>query len=40
MKFKLDENIPHRAAALLRERGHDAVTVLDQVPAGTADSVC
>jgi predicted nuclease of predicted toxin-antitoxin system len=37
MKFKLDENIPVEASALLREAGHDAVTVLDQQMGGKAD---
>ena len=39
MKFKLDENIPVEAAALLREAGHDAVTVLDQNMGGKADEI-
>ncbi len=39
MKFKLDENIPVEAAALLREVGHDAVTVLDQNMGGKADEI-
>jgi uncharacterized protein DUF5615 len=30
MKFKIDENLPIEAAALLREAGHDALTVHDQ----------
>lgn len=30
MRFKLDENLPVEAAAVLREAGHDAATVLDQ----------
>ncbi|MEM1116298.1 MAG: DUF5615 family PIN-like protein [Bacteroidota bacterium] len=37
MRFKLDENLPTRAAALLRDAGHDAVTVLDQKMGGAAD---
>ena len=37
MKFKLDENIPVEASILLRESGHDAVTVLDQNMGGKAD---
>jgi len=37
MKFKLDENVPSRAVDLIRQRGHDVLLVLDQVPAGTAD---
>jgi predicted nuclease of predicted toxin-antitoxin system len=30
MKFKIDENLPIEAAALLREAGHDALIVHDQ----------
>lgn len=30
MRFKIDENLPHEVAALLRNVGHDAVTILDQ----------
>ncbi|MEM6648512.1 MAG: DUF5615 family PIN-like protein [Bacteroidota bacterium] len=37
MMFKLDENLPVDAARLLREAGHDAVTVLDQAMGGTPD---
>jgi predicted nuclease of predicted toxin-antitoxin system len=37
MKFKLDENLPVEASALLREAGHDALTVLDQNMGGKAD---
>jgi len=37
MKFKLDENIPVEASILLRESGHDAVTVLDQNMGGRED---
>jgi predicted nuclease of predicted toxin-antitoxin system len=29
MKFKLDENLDPRAAAILRKAGHDALTVAD-----------
>ena len=39
MKFKLDENIPVEASLLLREAGHDAVTVLDQNMGGKADEL-
>ena len=38
MRFKIDENLPLLAAQLLRESGHDAITVLDQQMGGTADS--
>ena len=37
MKFKLDENLPTAAATALRERGHDALMVLDQISAGGTD---
>ena len=30
MRFKIDENLPVEAAELLRQAGHDAVTVLEQ----------
>ncbi len=30
MQFKLDENIPPSGADLLRELGHDVMTVYDQ----------
>lgn len=37
MRFKTDENVHPDAAGLLRERGHDALTVWDQDLRGTAD---
>jgi hypothetical protein len=37
VKFKLDENLPVEASMLLREAGHDALTVLDQNMGGKAD---
>jgi len=37
MKFKLDENLPVEASTLLREAGHDALTVLDQNMGGEPD---
>jgi predicted nuclease of predicted toxin-antitoxin system len=37
MKFKLDENIPVEVSMLLREAGHDALSVLDQGMGGKAD---
>jgi predicted nuclease of predicted toxin-antitoxin system len=37
MKFKLDENLPVEAVILLREAGHDALTLLDQQMGGQAD---
>ena len=37
MKFKLDENLPIEAAELLREAGHNAVTVLEQNMGGEPD---
>ncbi|MEO0529601.1 MAG: DUF5615 family PIN-like protein [Planctomycetota bacterium] len=42
--FKIGENLPAEAAALLRKAGHYAVTVLDQtmggVPDATVSKVC
>jgi len=38
MKFKIDENLPVEAAKLLREVGHDAVTVHDQGLRGAFDA--
>lgn len=38
MKFKLDENLPVRAVEVLRAAGHDAVNLLDQIPAGAEDA--
>ena len=37
MRFKLDKNLPVEASSLLREAGHDALTVLDQNMGGNAD---
>ncbi len=37
MKFKLDENLPTEAVAVLLEAGHDAMSVLDQDLGGEAD---
>ncbi len=34
MRFKLDENLPLEAAALLRDAGHEADTVYDESLAG------
>jgi predicted nuclease of predicted toxin-antitoxin system len=39
MKFKVDENLPVEAAEVLRQAGHDAVTVLEQQLGGAPDSV-
>lgn len=38
MKFKIDENLPIEAAALLNQAGYDTGTVYDQNLAGEADS--
>ncbi len=44
MKFKVDENLPVEVADLLRQVGHDAVTVFEQHLEGSPDcdiaSVC
>ena len=37
MRFKLDENLPAELAALFRQAGHDAVTVLDESLGGSSD---
>jgi len=37
LRFKLDENIPGEAIALLREAGHDLRTILDQGLGGRPD---
>lgn len=38
MRFKIDENLPREVADLLREAGHDALTVHEQGMAGAADA--
>lgn len=38
MRFKTDENLPLQAAELLRNAGHDVVTVLDQKMGGVNDA--
>ena len=37
MKLKLDENLGHRVAGLIREAGHDVSTVFEQNLAGAGD---
>ena len=37
MKFKVGENLPVEAAQVLREAGHDTVTVLEQYHGGGTD---
>lgn len=39
MKFKLDENLPVEACAVLSKAGHDAHTVLQEEMGGQPDSV-
>ena len=34
MRFKIDENLPPEVTALLRQEGHEAVTVFDQGSVG------
>lgn len=38
MQFKIDENLPVEAANLLKQAGHDALTIHDQHMAGHPDS--
>jgi len=38
VRFKVDENLPVEAAELLRQSGHDAMTVLEQGSSGSADA--
>jgi predicted nuclease of predicted toxin-antitoxin system len=38
VRFKLDENLPKRAEALLRDAGHDVETVLDEQLGGDSDT--
>ena len=37
MRFKTDENLPMEIAELLRQQGHDALTIADEGLAGVAD---
>jgi predicted nuclease of predicted toxin-antitoxin system len=37
MKFKIDENLPVEVAELLREAGHDAITIHDEKLVGADD---
>ena len=37
MKFKIDENLPVEIAALLRDAGYEATSVVDQGLGGSAD---
>ncbi|MHB1928507.1 MAG: DUF5615 family PIN-like protein [Acidimicrobiales bacterium] len=39
MRFKLDENLPYRAARMFVEAGHEADTVYDEDLAGQPDEV-
>ena len=38
MKIKIDENLPVETIDLLRRRGHDAITVIEQDLGGHSDS--
>ena len=38
MKFKIDENLPVEIADLLRDAGHDAITIHDQKLVGADDA--
>jgi hypothetical protein len=37
LRFKLDENVPRKAAALLRDAGHDVRSALEQALGGSSD---
>ncbi len=37
MEFKIDENLPIEVAGILRESGHDALTIHDQQMVGNPD---
>ena len=37
MQFKVDENLPFEVADLLRQEGHDAITVPEQHLSGSSD---
>ncbi len=37
MKFKVDQNLPTEFAPILRQAGHDALTVFDQELGGAPD---
>lgn len=39
MKFKTDENLPLEVSVLLREHGHDAISVVEQQLAGATDEI-
>ncbi|MDQ6617098.1 MAG: DUF5615 family PIN-like protein [Actinomycetota bacterium] len=39
MKFKLDENVPVASRSLLKEHGHDALSVHDEHLVGRSDEV-
>ena len=39
VKFKIDENLPKAICDVLRDAGHDAVTVLDQNMGGQDDAL-
>jgi predicted nuclease of predicted toxin-antitoxin system len=38
VRFKVDENLPSEAAAVLRDNGHDARTVLEENLGGATDA--
>ena len=38
MEFKIDENLPSEACVMLKDAGHDALSVLDQQLGGHPDS--
>jgi predicted nuclease of predicted toxin-antitoxin system len=38
-RFKIDENLPHDAAELLKRAGHDVTSVVEQQLGGRSDSI-
>ena len=40
MQFKTDENLPAEVAEMLRQNGHDALSVNDQALLGETDKRC
>jgi predicted nuclease of predicted toxin-antitoxin system len=39
VRFKIDENLPQEVSRLLREHGHDAISVFEQTLSGEKDPI-